>query len=55
MPAKSEAQRGLLYAKFGAKWAKKHHFDNKGKLPAYVGKKATKKLADMARKKRGRS
>jgi len=36
MPAKSEAQRRLLNAKFGHKWVKKHHFDNKGKLPAKV-------------------
>ena len=35
MPAKSEAQRRLLNAKFGHKWVKKHHFDNKGKLPEY--------------------
>jgi len=37
MPAKSEAQRRLLYAKFGPAWVKEHHFDNKGKLPARVG------------------
>lgn len=36
MPAKSEAQRKLLYAKFGAAWVKKHHFNNKGKLPKKV-------------------
>lgn len=39
MPAKSQAQRAYLYAKFGAAWAKKHGFDNPGKLPARVGKK----------------
>ena len=33
MPAKSEAQRKMLNAKFGHAWVKKHHFDNKGKLP----------------------
>ena len=33
MPAVSEAQRRYLYAKFGADWAKRHHFDNPGKLP----------------------
>jgi len=33
MPVKSEAQRRCLNAKFGHKWVKKHHFDNKGKLP----------------------
>lgn len=35
MPAVSQAQRGFLYANKGAKWVKKHHFDNKGKLPAH--------------------
>jgi len=34
MPAKSQAQRRYLHAKFGKSWAKKHHFDTKGKLPA---------------------
>ncbi len=48
MPAKSEAQRKLLNAKFGHAWVKKHHFDNAGKLPARVkgktkGKKGKKK------------
>ncbi len=46
MPARSEAQRKALYAKFGAAWCKEHHFDNKGKLPARVkpkGKKTVKK------------
>ena len=37
MPAKSEAQRKCLNAKFGHKWVKKHHFDNPGKLPEKVG------------------
>jgi hypothetical protein len=35
MPAKSEAQREMLNAKFGHAWVKRHHFDNKGKLPAH--------------------
>ncbi len=43
MPAKSEAQRKLLNARFGHAWVKAHHFDNKGKLPARVGGKKTKK------------
>ncbi len=43
MPAKSQAQRALLNAKFGHDWVKKHHFDNKGKLPARVAKKKTKR------------
>lgn len=36
MPAKSQAQRALLNARFGHAWVKKHHFDNKGKLPEHV-------------------
>jgi len=43
MPAKSEAQRKLLNKKFGHKWVKEHHFDNKGKLPAHSRKKASSK------------
>ncbi len=42
MPSKSQAQRAYLFAKFGAEWVRKHHFDNKGKLPKHV-KKAKKK------------
>lgn len=38
MPAKSQAQRGFLAANFGSEWMKRHHFDNKGKLPAKVKK-----------------
>ncbi len=38
MPAKSEKQRRYLNAKFGHAWVKKHHFDNKGKLPERVKK-----------------
>ena len=36
MPAVSQAQRALIYSKFGKKWAEKHHFDNPGKLPEKV-------------------
>ena len=36
MPAKSQAQREALNAKFGHAWVKRHHFDNKGKLPQRV-------------------
>jgi hypothetical protein len=42
MPAESDAQRKFLYATKGAAWVKAHHFDNKGPLPAKVGKKSTK-------------
>lgn len=38
MPAKSQAQRAYLNAKFGHAWVKRHGFDNRGKLPAKVGK-----------------
>lgn len=36
MPARSEAQRRLLFARFGEAWMRKHHFDNAGKLPAHA-------------------
>lgn len=39
MPAKSQAQRALLNARFGHAWVKVHGFDNAGKLPAHVKKK----------------
>lgn len=35
----SQKQRNYLNMKFGHKWAKKHHFDNKGDLPEYAGDK----------------
>lgn len=47
MPAKSQAQRGYLNAKFGHAWVKEHGFDNKGKLPGHVGKKSKKKKAKV--------
>lgn len=34
MPARSEKQRRFLNWKFGHRWVREHHFDNKGKLPA---------------------
>jgi hypothetical protein len=40
MPAVSQAQRAYLNAKFGHAWVKAHHFDQKGKLPAHVRKRA---------------
>lgn len=52
MPAKSEAQRRFIYAKKGAAWAKKHHFDNPGKLPARVGKKKSKKKRSRPKTKK---
>jgi hypothetical protein len=50
MPAKSQAQRAYLNAKFGHAWVKKHGFDNPGKLPAHVGKKGK----TMARSSKGK-
>lgn len=43
MPAMSEAQRKFLYARKGPAWAKAHGFDNKGKLPEHVAKRAAKR------------
>lgn len=51
MPAKSEAQRKLLNARFGHAWVKAHHFDNPGKLPARVGKKKAKKATSKRRRR----
>lgn len=42
MPAKSQAQRAYLNMKFGHAWVKEHGFDNKGKLPKHVKKRARK-------------
>jgi len=39
MPAQSQQQREFLYATKGPAWVKRHHFDNKGKLPKYKNKK----------------
>lgn len=43
MPAKSQAQRRWAYANKGKAWATRHHFNNKGPLPAKVGKSKGKK------------
>ena len=43
MPAVSQAQRGFLFATKGKAWVKAHHFDNKGKLPGHVRKRAAKR------------
>jgi hypothetical protein len=44
LPAKSEAQRRFIYGVKGKAFAEAHHFDNKGKLPAHVGKTKAKKV-----------
>lgn len=50
MPAKSQQQRKWAFGVKGAAWAKKHGFDNKGKLPKRVRPKAKART----RKKRGK-
>ena len=53
MPAKSQAQRRWAYGKMGAAWAKKHHFNNKGKLPKRFRKrKRSTRRRSRARKRR---
>ena len=54
MPARSQAQREYLNAKFGHAWVVKHGFDNKGKLPAHVAKKHGRGsvLAELNRRKK---
>jgi hypothetical protein len=52
MPAKSEAQRRKLNATFGHAWVKKHHFDNKGKLPERIHPKKRKPAKKKARTKK---
>ena len=51
MPATSEAQRKLLNAKFSHAWVKKHHFDNKGKLPARKRPHAKGRYPNLAKGK----
>ena len=43
MPARSQAQREYLNARFGHEWVKKHGFDNPGKLPAHAPKRKGRK------------
>jgi len=52
MPARSQAQRRWVYAVKGKAWAKRHHFNNKGKLPARIRKKKTRKRKTRSRKRR---
>jgi hypothetical protein len=46
MPARSQAQREYLNARFGHAWVVAHHFDNAGKLPAHVKKKPKHRKPD---------
>lgn len=52
MPAKSEAQRKFLFAKFGEAWVREHHFDNKGKLPEHANNSPEHAAKVVARRKR---
>lgn len=52
MPAKSQAQRRFIYGVKGKKFAEAHHFDNKGKLPARVGKKKPKAKKKASKRKK---
>lgn len=57
MPAVSQAQREFLNATKGHLWVKRHHFDNKGKLPEHVPKKhryASKKHHEIAQRALGK-
>jgi hypothetical protein len=49
MPARSEAQRRYLNARFGHAWTKAHGFDNRGKLPQHAARKEA--LRRMRKKK----
>jgi hypothetical protein len=55
MPARSQAQRAYLNARFGHDWVKRHHFDTKGKLPEHVGqKKHHRRRAALLKRMRGK-
>jgi hypothetical protein len=43
MPARSQQQRKWAFGVKGAAWARRHHFDNKGKLPKRVRAKKRKR------------
>lgn len=53
MPAKSQAQRRWAFGVKGAAWAKKHGYDNPGKLPARVRRKKKGRPAVKRKKKKG--
>lgn len=53
MPAKSAAQRRWAFGAMGEAWARKHHFDTKGKLPEHANsKKRARKALRAAMKAR---
>jgi hypothetical protein len=53
MPARSQAQRELLNARFGHAWVKRHGFDNKGKLPEHAAARRRKLSAYMRKHRNG--
>jgi hypothetical protein len=60
MPAVSEQQRKWAFAVKGEKWARAHHYDNKGKLPKHAKKRKPGSQEEMVRRfmnrrKRGRT
>jgi len=48
MPAVSQKQRAFLFATKGEAWVKRHHFDNKGKLPTYASRKRKRRAGRRA-------
>jgi hypothetical protein len=54
MPARSEAQRRFLNARFGHAWTKAHGFDNKGRLPQHVGGKGAARREALRRMRKKR-
>jgi hypothetical protein len=53
MPVRSQAQRAFLNARYGHAWVKKHHFDQKGKLPEHAPKRKGKKQSRASIKRDG--
>jgi hypothetical protein len=52
MPAESEQQRKWAFGAKGKAWAKKHHFDNKGRLPDHLSRKSEHLDSKKKRRKR---
>lgn len=52
MPVKSQKQRAFLNWKFGHAWVKKHHFDQRGKLPERVARNRSAAKKALRRTKR---
>lgn len=52
MPAVSRAQQKWAFANKGEAWARKHHFDNKGKLPEHKAANARAAARRVKRKRK---